>query len=314
MADISVEYVGLKLSSPVVAAPSGSTGTVDLMRVAEDSGIGAVVMRTLYPRPDQGSVPPHFELIKHNLGTMRSTTLYSSEHAALWDPDRYAEEIRTSKEHVRIPIIASIGCVSPSDWVVNYAKQVEHAGADALELNLHCPNVVRGEEFGFIEMVPEVVSLVKSAVKIPVIPKMTPQLENPTLAAMALEKAGADAVVMFGRFTGLEIDIDQEQPISRRAYAWHGGPWSIFYSLRWINGTCPWLGIPIAGCGGVATAEDVIKYILVGATVVQSCTAIITQGYQMIKGLNQGLSDWMDRKGYERTEDFRGHVARQDLS
>jgi dihydroorotate dehydrogenase (fumarate) len=314
LADISVDYLGLKLSSPVVAAPSASTGTMDLVRVAEDSGVGAIVMRTLYPRSDQESVPPHFEIIKHNIGTMRSTTLYSSEHAALWDPDRYAEEIRTSKEHVKIPIIASIGCISPSDWVVKFAKLVEHAGADALELNMHCPNVVRGEEFGYGEMMSDVISLVKSTVKIPIIPKMTPQLENPTLSAMALEKAGADGVVMFGRFTGLEIDIDQEQPISRRAYAWHGGPWSIFYSLRWINGTYQWLGIPIAGCGGVATAEDVVKYLLVGATVVQSCTAIITQGYQIVKDLNQGLKDWMDRKGYQRPEDFRGKIARQELA
>lgn len=314
MADISVEYAGLKLTSPVVAAPSASTGTVDLVRVAEDSGIGAVVMRTLYPRPDQEGVPPHYELIKHNLGTMRSTTLYSSEHAALWDPERYADEIRVAKEHVKIPIIGSIGCISSSDWVKTYARQIERAGADALELNMHCPNVVRGEEFGFGEMMSDVISMVKSVVKIPIIPKMTPQLENPTLSAMALEKAGADAVVMFGRFTGLEIDIDQEQPLSRRAYAWHGGPWSIYYSLRWINATYPWLGIPIAGGGGAAAAEDVVKYILVGATTVQSCTAIITQGYQVVKGLNQGLKDWMDRKGYEKLEDFRGHIAQMDLS
>ncbi|MDO8589176.1 MAG: tRNA-dihydrouridine synthase [Armatimonadota bacterium] len=314
MADISVDYVGLRLVSPVVAAPAGTTGTADLVRIAEDNGVGAVVMRTLYPYRDDDRSRPHYELIRHNLGAMRSTTLYSSEHAALWDSDRYAEELRVCKEHVQIPIIASIGCVRPAEWVANYAKLVEHAGADALELNVHCPNVVRDEGPAFVELISEALQLVKSAVKIPVIPKMTPQLENPAFAAVAIEKAGANGLVMFGRFTGLEIDIDHEEPVGQRAYAWHGGPWSIFYCLRWISSAAPLLGIPIAGCGGVASAEDVVKYLLAGASVVQSCTAIITQGYHVVKSMNQGLRDWMDRKGYKRLDDFRGRVARMDLA
>ncbi|MDO8684482.1 MAG: dihydroorotate dehydrogenase [Armatimonadota bacterium] len=307
MADISVEYVGLKLSSPVVAAPAGTTGTVDLAKVAEDSGVGAVVMRTLYPAQTQETSLPHYELIKHNLGTMKSTTLYSTEHAALADPNRYAEELRKCKEHVRIPIIASLGCSDTAAWP-EYVKLLAQAGADAVELHVHCPDAGRQVAAGFVEEMAEVLPAIKSSVGIPLIPKMTPQLENPALAAKALETAGADAVVMFNRFTGLEIDIDREEPVGGRGYAWHGGPWSIFYSLRWISAAAPMLNIPIAGCGGVASAEDVVKYILAGATVAQSCTAIMTQGYHVVKSLNQGLIEWMDRKGYERLEDFRGKV------
>jgi dihydroorotate dehydrogenase (fumarate) len=271
-------------------------------------------MRTLYPYRDDERIHPHYQLIRHNLGALRSTTLYSSEHAALADPDRYAEEIRVCKEHVKIPIIASIGCVRSAEWLATYAKTVEHAGADALELNAHCPNAVREEVPGFTDLLSDALQFVKRAVKIPVIPKMTPQLENPAFSAAALEKAGADAVVMFGRFMGLEIDVEQEEPLGQRSYAWHGGPWSIYYSLRWICSAAPMLSVPIAGCGGVCSSEDVVKYLLAGATVVQSCTAVMTQGYQVVKSLNQGLIDWMDRKGYATLDDFRGRVARMDLA
>lgn len=309
MADTSVDYVGLKLTSPVVAAPAATTGTADLARVAEDSGVGAVVMRTLYPPIDKEIIHPHYKIIRRNMGSMRSCTLYSSEHAALTDADRYAEELRLCKEHVRIPVMASIGCACPADWLAKYAKLLERAGADALELNAYCPQGGRCAAVGYFEGTRQAMEIVKAAVKIPVIPKMTPQLENPAETAFALEKAGADAVVMFNRFSGLEIDIDEEEPVGGQPYAWHGGPWSIFYCVRWVSATWPKLRIPIAGCGGVASGDDIVKYILAGATVVQTCTAIMTQGYHVVKSLNQGLLEWMERKGYERLSDFRGKAA-----
>lgn len=309
MADISVEYLGLKLTSPVIAAPAGTTGSADLMQIAEESGIGAVVMRTLYaPGTDEATRQPHYELIRRNTGSMRSTTLYSSEHAALSDPQRYAEELRKCKQKCNIPIIASIGCLETDQWV-EYAGIVEQAGADALEIHSHCPlgECVRG--LTQVEEMAEIVSRVAVSVKIPVVVKMSPQLENPAEAAMAFEAAGARALVMFDRFMGLEIDIDQEQPVGGSGYAWHGGPWSIFYALRWISEASTRVQIPIAGCGGVGIWQDIVKYVLAGACVVQSASAIMTQGYHIVKDLNQGLAEWMDLKGYESLEDFRGKVS-----
>lgn len=314
MADITCEYAGLKLKSPIVAAPAGVTGTAELACVAEDNGCGALVMKSLFAEAVCRRAPtPHFKIIRHNLGNFRSNTLYSFEQASPHGPDRYAEEISRCKARTDIPIIASLNCQTDEQWV-EYAKICEQAKADALEINTSCPHglhIMGG--LGIASEMLEKTRLVKSHVKIPVIPKMTPQLDNPLAVALALEEAGADAVVMFNRFTGLEIDIESEGPVMHGGYAGHGGPWSLLYVIRWVSAVSPKLKIPIAASGGVTQWEDVVKLILSGANVVQVCTAIVLSGYRIIPSFNEGLVRWMNRKGYESISDFRGRAAAKIL-
>lgn len=315
MADISCEYAGLRLRSPVIAAPAGVTGTAELACMAEDNGCGAFVMKSLFAESVSRRAPtPHFKVIKHNLGNFRSSTLYSYEQASPFAPERYAEEIIRCKGRTDMPIIASINCRTDEQWV-EYAKLCERAKADALEINTSCPHglhIMGG--LGIASEMLEKTQLVKSHVKIPVIPKMTPQLDNPLAVALALEEAGADAVVMFNRFTGLEIDIETEAPVMHGGYAGHGGPWSLLYVARWVTAVSPKLNIPIAASGGVAQWEDVVKLLLCGAGVVQTCTAIVLSGYRVVKGLNEGLANWMNRKGYETLSQFRGKSANKILT
>jgi dihydroorotate dehydrogenase (fumarate) len=140
---------------------------------------------------------------------------------------------------------------------------------------------------------------------------MTPQLNNPPGVAVALERSGADGIVTFNRFTGLDIDITGERPVMHGGYAGHGGPWSLHYTLRWLAGMYPALSVPLSASGGVAGWEDVVKCLLAGATTVQTVTAVVMRGYDEISRMNQGLRQWMDEKGYATIADFRGAICKR---
>jgi len=247
-------------------------------------------------------------LLERRIGRYRATTFYSYEQCSPFDELRYAEEIRRAKERVEIPVIASLDCVTSEGWV-HYARLMEEAGADAVEIK-SCPHGLHqmtGEELT------EAMTMVGETIERPVIPKLLPQNTNPLRTALDLERAGADAVVMFNRFSGLEIDIEREQPVMHGGYAGHGGPWSIYYSLRWIATAYPQLSIPISGSGGVWRGSDVVKYILAGATTVQVCSAVCLQGYDIVPRLLRGLREWMEEKEYSSPAEFRGRAAERVL-
>jgi len=314
MIDVRVNYAGLKLSNPIIVAPAGITATVERMKRAQEYGAGAVVVKSLFEKEIARINPsPRFKILRQRLNGLSSFILYSYEQASEYGPERYAQEINRAKRELEIPVIASINCITPEGWV-SYSRLVEEAGADALELNLSCPHgpLVMSEQDVNQEMV-VTTQRVKNQVKIPVIPKMTPQATNPLAVAKNLEEVGADALVVFNRFTGLDIDIESQKPIMHGGYAGHGGPWSIHYSLRWISAFFPVLKIPLSGSGGVTTGEDVVKYLLAGATTVQVCSAVILEGYQIINRLREGLINFMERKGYSRVDEFRGKAANRIL-
>ncbi len=315
MADLSVDFAGLRLTSPVIAGSAGITGTVEGMKRAEDAGAGAIVMKSLFAKEVCRVAPtPRFQVLRQTSGRDRSFVLYSYEQASEWDLDRYAEEVRRAKESLSIPVIPSVNCLTPEQWL-EYSAAMEEAGADAVELNLSCPHgphLMEGHDVTR-EMI-DMTRLVKEARSIPVMPKMTPQLNNPPGVAVALERAGADAIVTFNRFTGLDIDIERERPVMHGGYAGHGGPWSLYYTLRWLTAIYPAVGVPLSMSGGLAQWQDVVKAILAGATVTQTVTAVVMRGYEEITRLNQGLSRWMDEKGYAVVSDFRGAVCDRIVS
>jgi dihydroorotate dehydrogenase (fumarate) len=271
-------------------------------------------MKSLFAEEVARTAPsPRFHIIHQRLGSQRSFSLYSYEQASEFGPERYAEEVSRAKSTLRIPVIASINCLTDEQWI-SYAILMEHAGADAVELNLSCPHgphLMSGRDVPR-EMV-ETTRLVKENISIPVIPKLTPQMTDPLSISILLERAGADGLVIFNRATGLDVDIDTERPIMHGAYAGHGGPWAIHYSLRWISGISPHINTPISASGGVTTWEDVVKYLLVGANNVQVCTAIVLQGYDVIEQLNGGLHRYMEHKGYATLADLRGNATKSIL-
>jgi len=310
MPDLTTTYAGLKLKSPIIAGSAGITETVERMRKAQDNGAGAVVMKSLFEEEISRTSPtPRFKIIHHFMKDKNTFSLYSYEQGSEWDLERYAEEISKAKKELEIPLIASINCITEKGWV-SYAKMTEEAGADALEINLSCPHgsiTFRGE--GVEKNILNTVKLIRESVSLPIIAKLSPQLTSPLQMVKNMEALGINGVTIFNRLTGIEIDINEEKPVLHQGYAGHGGSWAIHYPLRWISEISPQVKIDISGSGGVSTAEDVIKYLLAGATTVQMVTAIFLNGYGIINEINDGLKEYMGRKGYEKTEDFRGRIC-----
>ena len=313
--DLTTDYMGVRLANPLIIASAGITETIDRLRQAEDAGAGAAVMKSWFETDVARQSPtPRFRLLRRGIPGFRSTTLYSFEQASGFDLDSYAEEVRRAKESLAMPLFASANCVSDGGWVA-WSTAMEQAGADGLELNVSCPYgpQMLGQTVVADEM-QRVTRLVKATVKIPAATKLTPQLANPIAAAKAVEAAGADGLVMFNRFTGLEIDLERERPIMHGAYAGHGGAWMLQYVLRWISGAYPQVSIPIASSGGAADGDDMVKLILCGATAVETCAAVIVGGWDAVPKLLQGVAEFMESKGYASPSDFRGKVCGSILS
>jgi dihydroorotate dehydrogenase (fumarate) len=310
MPNLSVNCLGLNFRNPIVAAAAGTTETADRLKRCEDAGCGAAIIKSYFEyEPARHSPTPRFAVIRDTLGRDKSFCLYSFEQANVYGLDEFAEQIRRAKEMCEMPILASLNCITEERWQEG-ARVVEQAGADAIELNVSCPHGVHA--MSHADMMAEMtraLRVVKHSAAIPAIPKMSPQLSQPAAVALALAQAGADAVTMFNRFTGLDIDLANEEPIMHGGYAGHGGPWALHYVLRWISDVSPTLPVPILASGGVSDGGDVAKLILAGATLVQTCTAIVMQGYEVVGKLLAGLTEFMEKKGYERPEEFRGAVC-----
>jgi len=314
MPDISTKYVGLQLRSPIIAGSAGITKDAERIQRAEDNGAGAAVMKSLFEvEVSRTSPTPRFKVLRHDLNRHRTFTLYSYEQASEWGPEEHAEEVRRIKQKVSIPLIVSVACITERAWE-SYSKMMEEAGADALELNVSCPHGSITFYGGEIEKsIINAVRIVRESVHIPIIAKLSPQLTSPLGIVGELERIGVDGVTIFNRMTGIEIDLESESPIMHGSYAGHGGPWAVQYPLRWISEISPQVSIDISSSGGVSSGEDVVKYILVGATTVQTCTAIVMKGYEIIREQSRGLETFMERKGYATLDDFRGKVCSRIL-
>lgn len=307
MADLATNFAGVTLRNPVIVGSAGISGRSELIIRAAEAGAGAVVLKSLGDRQWRS---PRFGILRRE-GGVSSTTFYSVEGSSKFTEEQYADEVATAKAAAGIPIIASFTCLNDEDWI-RRAKLLEQAGADAIEADISCPHgahmLIGGDSLSEIG---RVTALVKPFVTIPFIPKITPQASDPVAVALSAEAAGASAVTTFNRFTGLDVDIRAQAPILHGGLAGHGGPWAIYYVIRWVSAIYPRIKIPISSSGGVHNFEDVVKMLLVGATTVQTCTAVILNGYKVVTDMVRGLERYMDEMGHHSVDEFRGTAARR---
>ncbi|MCX7845896.1 MAG: 4Fe-4S binding protein [Dictyoglomaceae bacterium] len=308
--DLSCDYVGLKLKNPIIVASSGLTENLKNMRKCEENGAGALVVKSLFEEEICRISPtPRFEIIDRSMGPLKSQTFYSFEQASPLSPEEYFREIDKALKTLSIPVIPSINCITQEGWL-KYSKMAGKINAPALELNVSCPHAsisFRGQDVD--DTILEVSKIVRENVKIPLIVKMPMQLSSPLAVAKQLEEIGIDGVVMFNRLTGLDIDLETEKPILHGGYAGHGGSWALNYVLRWISTVRPHLKISIAGSGGVGRGEDVAKYILTGADVVQICSIVYLTGYEIISRILAEFKKFMESKNYNSISEFKGKVS-----
>lgn len=302
MIDLSVQYAGLKLKSPVIVSSSGLTYSVDRIRKIEKAGAGAVVLKSLFE-----------EQIEYEIGEMEKNTDYpeASDYLRTYARDNsvgtYLELIKKAKEHVTIPVMASINCHSADEWV-SFTKEMEAHGADAIELNIYyLSNDRKKDPRDYEQAYIRIVKSVCEQVKIPVIVKLGIHFTNLTWMVEQLRIAGAAAVVLFNRFYAPDIDTDKLEMGSAEVLS---HPADIRNSLRWVGIVSSEVDqIDIAASTGVHKGIDVVKQILAGADAVQVCSVLYRNGIDYLGDMIGEMKKWMEKKQFRSIDEFRGKMS-----
>jgi len=309
MADLNTRYLGLNIRNPLVVASSGLTDSVKKIVELEKQGAGAVVLKSLFE--EQILMEGDYRIRKAEehgeLFVDYSETFdYVDVHVKEEELGKTLKLIEQAKNEVRIPVIASINCMSSLEWT-NFAKQMEKAGADALELNIfvmpfNMNNTCDGNEKVYYN----VLKKVKAAVRIPVSVKISPYFSNLGHVIKGLEENQADGVVLFNRFTSPDIDIHNMKTTVADVLS---SPVEIANSLRWIAMMAKRVNMDLAATTGIHDGEAVVKQLLAGATVVQMASAIYQNGPAYLGKVLAFVSQWMDEKGFETLHQFRGKLS-----
>jgi dihydroorotate dehydrogenase (fumarate) len=314
--DLSTRYLGLELRNPLVASASPLSNSVDGIRRLADAGVGAVVLYTLFveevrreAEEDARLAEAGTEIFSEALSYFPAETEEEAEQEAIADeptPRGYLSLLERAAAAAEIPVIGSINGVTPGGWT-SYARAMQDAGAAAIELNIYYipgdPNLSgRDVEQRHID----ILSRVKEAVTVPVAVKLGPYFSSTGEIALRLNEAGADGLVLFNRF--LQPDIDPESMAVVPAVDL-SSPREGRLPRTWISILRPHVQCSLAGTTGVDEPSDVIKYLLAGADVVMTASALIRHGTGHAAVLLDGLAEWMVRKGYGSVGEVRGALA-----
>ncbi len=298
--DMSTTYMGLKLRNPIIVASSDLTKTADGMKKCEDAGAGAIVLKSLFEEQflfESGMPESDQALYPEALDYLRSGGLL--EYA----PARICSEIEQAKNTLGIPVIASINCLTSSLWP-RFARQVENAGADGLELNIYDLPIDLKESCAVHDAhYFQIIKDVKESVSIPISVKLIPQISSLPYLSYQMSEAGCQGLVFFNWFLEPDIDIKNLKTFSRKGGA------NFNQSLRWVGLLADRIAADIVSSGGVRNVDDIIKQLLAGAQAVQICTLFYQKGLAEIKGLLEGIQTWMLEHKFRAIEDFRGELS-----
>jgi dihydroorotate dehydrogenase (fumarate) len=308
MADLSTKYMGLKLETPLVVASSALSNRLEHLRTAQASGAGAVVLRSLFEEQIEATDTALQEELERVGGPgAEGASFFPSARVG---PEEYLKLVAQAKDALRIPVIASLNCSDTGSWP-EYAGQIEKAGADALEVNIYTVNAdpgVTGEQIERQHV--EILQSVRKTVRIPIALKLSPFYTSVANTASRFEGAGANGLVIFNRFLQPDIDLGSMGLKNEMHYSSQA---EMLLSLRWIALLHGRVKVDLAASTGVYGADDVVKQLLAGATVVQLASALLKHGLPHLAVLRDGLSEWMEEKGHEKIEDFRGTLSQKSV-
>ena len=308
MADRTVSYLGLTLPSPVVVSSSSLTNTIGGVQKAAAAGAGAIVLKSLFEEQIEHDIDTEGKDFDYSVHP--DAELYVQQMGKHLGPERYLDLIEQAKKSVKVPIIASVNCVS-AKWWGNYGTQLAEAGADAIELNIAIMPRERDEAIDIENRYVKIVDKIRRLVDIPLAVKIGPYFTSLPNVAEDLRKAGASALVLFNRFYQLDIDIEEMKLAPGYQFSTSA---EIHTPLRWISILSGTVGCDLVASTGVHTGADVIKQLLAGATTVQVCSALYKNGYELVTQMNAELEGWMERHGFSSIDQFRGKLSQSESS
>lgn len=304
--DLSVNYLGLKLAHPFMPGASPLADELRSVRALEDAGASAIVMRSLFEEQlaqEQMLAHQASDYSREMFPEARSFLPEPEDYRL--GPDAYLEALRKTKDAVDIPVIASLNGTTRSGWI-DHARLIEQAGADALELNVYSVATDAELDSGLVEQrTLELVRAVKDTVKIQVAVKLSPFYTSLPHFARALERAGADGLVVFNRLFQPDIDIDALE-VRRELHLSDSSELPL--RLRWLAILSPQLEVPLAVSGGIHTAVDAIRALMAGATAVQVVSALLEKGPAELTHIRAEVTRWMEIHEYERLSQLRGSM------
>ena len=305
--DLSTTYLGLRLRTPLVPSASPLSEEIDNIRRMEDSGASAIVLHSLFEeqlRQERSELLHH---LTHGTESFAESLTYFPEPEEFHvGPEGYLEHIRKAKAAVGIPIIASLNGSSPGGWT-EYARLIEQAGANALELNIYYIPTDMDEPAEMVEgTYLDILEAVKAVISIPVAVKLSPFFSSLANMARRLDRAGANGLILFNRFYQPDIDLHM---LDVRPNILLSTPQSLRLPMRWIAILYGRIKADLAATSGIHHAEDVVKMLLVGARVTMLCSVLLQKGIEHISALERGLRAWMEEREYESVQQMQGSMS-----
>lgn len=304
MPDISTQFAGLNLKSPVIAGSSAINNNLQNIIELEKQGVGAIVLKSLFEE----------EIIGHHAKVLRNVKPSNSDIENLDYLDyrikdevlqSYIQMIREAKQQVDIPIIGSINCVNPGEWIY-FAKEMEKAGADAIEINLFAQASSNESEKSIEDKYMQISYEAVKNSNIPIILKISHYFSNLSGIIHRLSRTGVSGMVLFNRFFMPDINVKDETIVSDRIFSESA---EIGISLRWIALMANRAECDLAASTGIHNARGALKQILAGASAVQVVSALYKHGADVIKLINDGIQAFMSEKSYNTIDDFKGKLS-----
>jgi dihydroorotate dehydrogenase (fumarate) len=307
MTDLSTTYLGMNLRTPLVPSASPLSEDLDKIKQMEDAGAAAIVLYSLFEEQ-----LTHIRIERENarprdaVSPLPSPVSLPAQPHYPRAPEAYLEHIRMAKEVTGIPIIASLNCNSVGGWA-EYAKQIQQAGANALELNIYeIPTDLYRAGAQIERECVEIVEDVRAHIHIPLAVKLSPHYTNMANIAWRLEQAGADALVLFNRFYQPDINLESMGVKSR---IFLSTPQEMRLPLRWIAILYGRVHTDFAATSGIHEAYDVAKMLLAGANVTMLCSALLRRGIGYLRVLEADFTSWMEEHNFDSVRDMQGKMS-----
>jgi dihydroorotate dehydrogenase (fumarate) len=305
MIDLSTTYLGLNLKNPIIVGSSGLTRSIKNLIEIERMGAGAVVLKSLFEEQIKNEIRKVFSY-DDVVNTYTEADDYIRNYSRNQTIEEYLSLISVAKSKIEIPVIASINCVSSNEWT-SFAKEIEKAGADALELNIFViPADVdkKGEEYEKIYF--DIIDKVTSQVKIPVSLKISDHFSGLAEMIKRLSWTEVKGLVLFNRFFNPDIDIEKFTIKPGNLYS---APTEISTSLRWIAIMAHRVQADLCASTGVHDGVGVVKQLLAGASAVQVCSVLYKNGFAHIETMIKEITDWMGKNNFNKIDEFRGKLS-----
>jgi dihydroorotate dehydrogenase (fumarate) len=305
MADLSTTYLGLKLKNPIVAGSSGLTSSVERVKDLEENGAGAVVLKSIF---EEEIALEHGDILEQVAARGYDVDAYEYYDQQIRSDkiQAYIDLVSGCKRGVSIPVIASVNCMYSHEWV-SFGKQLELAGADALELNMFfMPSDLGRSSADQEQMYLDVIAKLKQQVSIPIALKMSYHFSNLGRMILDLSRTGVAGLVLFNRFYAPDFDIDKLKVVSRNILS---TPAELGISLRWVAMMSSRVGCDLAASTGIHDGKAVVKQLLAGAKAVQVVSALYRNGIAHLQTMLDEVDAWMTGQGFYGLEQFRGKMS-----